>query len=224
MLRLSLLIAAKDLRLLLFRSGAISQALLLGLLLIFVFSLSAPPGESASPEAAAAIFWLCSIFCQILIFTQLYALEEPNGVRDGLLMLPAPSQGIWLGKAAAGAILLLISQLVFLPAAFAFLNLSLAGPFWPGLAAIGCADLGICALGSLLGALSLGAGGRESLLSIVLFPLLIPLILAGIGLGAAPLGGSMADASQWLLIAASFDLVYLGAGLLLFGFIFQEGE
>ena len=224
MLSFACLIAAKDIRILLFRGGHLAQALLLGLLLIFIFSLANPIGEKVSPESAATIFWLSSIFCQILIFTQLYALEAANGLKDALLLLPCPIQGIWLGKALAGASLLLLSQTIFLPAAFVFLNLQFSDPFWPGFASLICTDLGICSLGSLLGALSLGAGGRESLLSIVFFPLLIPLLLAGIGLGAAALGEQQADAMQWLGLGASFDLIFIGAGLLLFGFIYQGGE
>lgn len=224
MLKFAMLIARKDLRLLLFRNGGLVQALLLGLLLIFVFSLSSAPGEKASPESAAAIFWLASAFCQILIFTRLYALEEVNSAREGLLSLYLPVQGIWLGKALAGSILLLLSQTLFLPAIIVFLNQGLAPPFWPGAASMAVTDAGICCLGSLLGALSSGAGGRESLLSILFFPLLIPLLLAGISLGAMSFGGEGTDAMQWLRIGASFDLLFLGTSLLLFGFIYKEGE
>lgn len=224
MFKFSLLMARKDLRLLLFRDGGLIQALLLGLLLVFLFSLSEATGEKTSPEGAATIFWLSSIFCQILIFTRLYSLEEANAVRDGLLLLAAPIQGIWLGKALAGLLLLLLSQIVFLPSVIVFLNQRLAPTLWPGLAAVAITDLGICALGSLLGAVSLASHGRESLLSILLFPLLIPLLLGGISLSAISLGGGQEEALQWLGISASFDLLFLGAGLLLFGFIYQEND
>lgn len=224
MLRLALILARKDLRLLLFRNGGLAQALLLGLLLIFIFSLSAAPGEKASPESAAAVFWLGSIFCQILIFTRIYALEEEAASRDGLLLLPFPVQGVWLGKALAGAILLLLSQALFLPSAIIFLNIQLQPPLWPGLASLLITDAGVCALGSILGAVSAGAGGRESLLSILFFPLLTPILLCGISLMAETFGGGADEAAQWILIGLSFDLLFIGAGLLLFGFIYQEGD
>lgn len=224
MVKFSLLLARKDLRLLLFRDGALVQALLLGLLLVFLFSLSESTGERAAPESAATIFWLSSIFCQILIFTRLYSLEEANAVRDGLLLLPSPVQGIWLGKAMAGLLLLLLSQIIFLPSAIVFLNQQLATLIWPGIISIIVTDLGICALGSLLGAISLASHGRESLLSILLFPLLIPLLLSGIKLSAISLGSGEEEALPWLCISASFDLLFLGAGLILFGFIYQEAD
>ena len=212
MLRLTLAVARKDLSLTLARGSGLIQALLLGLLLLFVFSLSQGIGERMSPQAAAAVFWLSSAFCQVLIFNQLYALEEANNARLGLLLCPAPIQGVWLGKAAAGLTLLLLAQVIFLPAL-------------PGLAALLLVDLGMCALGSLLGALAQGQAARESLLSIVLFPLLTPLLLAGIGVGAQTLGAASPDGpGGWLGVACAFDAVFLGAGLLLFSFIYTGDE
>lgn len=114
----------------------------------------------------------------------LYSLEEENGSRLGLLTLPVPSQGIWLGKALAGLLLILAAQIVFLPATFVFLGQSAGEEPVPALIGLLLTDVGMAASGSLLGALSVGRAGRESLLSIVLFPLMIPLLLAGIQLGA----------------------------------------
>ena len=178
-----------------------------------------------SPQAAAAVFWLSSAFCQVLIFNQLYALEEANNARLGLLLCPAPIQGVWLGKAAAGLTLLLLAQVIFLARVRDFFwARSWGGPPLPGLAALLLVDLGMCALGSLLGALAQGQAARESLLSIVLFPLLTPLLLAGIGVGAQTLGAASPDGpGGWLGVACAFDAVFLGAGLLLFSFIYTGG-
>ena len=221
MLRLMWAVIRKDLSLVLARGSGLVQALLLGLLLLFVFSLSQGIGERMSPQAAAAVFWLSSAFCQVLIFNQLYALEEVNNARMGLLLCPAPIQGVWLGKAVAGLVLLLLAQLVFLPASIIFLGQGLHGAVAPGLAGLLLVDVGMCALGSLLGALAQGQAARESLLSIVLFPLLTPLLLAGISLGAQSLGTPSPDGpGNWLGLAGAFDGVFLGAGLLLFGYIY----
>ena len=102
MLRCALAVCAKDLKLTLTRGAGLVQALLLGLLLVFLFSLSLNAGDRLSPQAAAAMFWLASAFCQVLIFNMLYAVEESAQARIGLLLLPAPVQAVWLGKALAG--------------------------------------------------------------------------------------------------------------------------
>ena len=221
MLRLTLAIAAKDLRLVLTRGNGLVQALLLGLLLLFVFSLSQGVGERLSPQAAAAVFWVSTMFCQVLIFNQLYALEEVNGSRLGLLLAPAPVQAVWLGKGVVGLALLLLAQAIFLPATIVFLGQSVHTCLPQGLAMLLLADVGMCALGSLLGALAQGQAARESLLSIVLFPLLVPLLLAAISVTALVFGlDASVESRTWLSLAAAFDAVFLAAGLWLFGFVY----
>ena len=152
MLKLAVVICLKDLRLILTRGAGLVQALLLGLLLVFLFSLSLDAGERLAPQAAATMFWLASAFCQVLVFNMLYALEEENGARLGLLVLPAPSQGIWLGKGLAGLLLLICAQAVFLPAAFVFLGQNPGAEPGPALAGLLLTDAGMAASGSLLGA------------------------------------------------------------------------
>lgn len=233
MIKSALLIAAKDLRLVLARASSLFQALILGLILVFVFSLSRETGELTSPQAAATIFWLASVFCQVLIFSSLYGLEESNGAKLGLLLSPAPSQSIWLGKGLCGLLLLLLSQAVFLPACVIFLGQEL-GPEAPrGLLSLLLTDLGIVALGSLLGVLGIsagsgsggGQGGRESMLSILLFPLLIPVLLAGIKSGAAAFGaGPVLDSDGWFAVSAAFDAIFLALGLILFPFLLSGDD
>ena len=145
MLKAACLIARKDLRLVLSRGAGLVQALLLGLLLIFVFSLSRETGETMSGQGAATIFWLSSAFCQVLSFNMLYGLEEANGSRAGLLLLPTPVQSVLLGKAAAGLCIILAAQFLFLPATIVFLGQSL-GDGWPlALLALVLTDIGMAA-------------------------------------------------------------------------------
>lgn len=224
MLKAAWIIAVKDVRLVLLRGGAFVQALLLGLLLVLVFSLSLPPGDQAGGQAAATVFWLSSAFCQVLAFNMLYSLEEVTQARAGLLLMPAPVQAVWLGKALAGMLVLLAAQAVFLPAILVFLAQTVHGGWPEFLLMLVLADAGLAGLGSLLGALSPGSGGaRESLLSVVVFPLLIPLLLAGIRVGAAAFSMDAApDLLRWIGLAAAWDAVFLGAALLLFPFVFGD--
>lgn len=225
MLSIAFAIAGKDLRLSLKGAGGLCQALLLGLLLIFIFSLATPPGEHASPQAAAAIFWLGSAFCQTLIFNHLYAIEEVNLTRQCLLLAPGGAHGIWLGKGIAGLALICLAQAALLPAVIVFLAQNFGGGISYALAAIAMADVGMAAIGSLLGALAQGQSGRESLLSIVLFPLMLPLLLAAISLMAQSFGG-LANAAPrtWFGILLAFDGIFIAAGLALFAFLYQGDE
>lgn len=225
MIGAALSIARKDITLLVSRGTGLAQSFLLGLLLIFVFSLARGIAEVFSAQASAAIFWMSTIFCQVLIFNSIYAIEEDNGQRQGLLLAPVPVQAVWLGKALAGFLLLLLAQVLFIPAVIVFLGQSINGHVFDGIAALLLADIGIAAVGSLLGALAQGQAARESLLSIIIFPLLLPLLLAAIQIGAAVFSSmDTGPVDAWFKILIAFDAIFLAAGLVLFSFIYSSQD
>lgn len=217
----SLAIARKDLKLVLSGGVGLAQPVLLGLLLIFVFSTSRPAGELVPAQAAAGIFWLASCFSQVLIFNTLYGLEEVNGARMALLLSPISVHSVWLGKALAGFLLLIASQLVFAPAAVVFLGQDLYANCGMAVATLLAVDWGIIVLGALLGALAQGQAAKESLLTVILFPLLIPLLLAGVSIGGAYFAGeTTAGLGGWLSLAGAFDALFTGAALFLFPHVY----
>lgn len=223
MLSASLRIAAKDLRLCLRGAQGLAQTALLGLLVIFVFSLSRKPGEEVPALAAAAIFWLSTLFSQVLVYSGLYALEENNGARLGLAMAPVQPQAVWLGKALAGMVLVGVCQVVFALAVAAFLGQGVEGSPALGLACVLLVDLGLAAIGSLMGALASGRTARESLLTVIFFPLIIPVLLAGIRVTEGVILGGEAGL-DWLGLAAAFAAVFSAAALVLFPFIYTGEE
>ncbi|MCR4666247.1 MAG: heme exporter protein CcmB [Desulfovibrio sp.] len=225
MWRICLAIIQKDCTILLLRGSSVLHAILLGLLLIFTFSFSLSPGDTLSCQTSATIFWISSLFCLILLFNQLFAVEETNGQRFALSMLPSPPFLLWLAKTATGLGLLLISQLVFLPACIVFLGHAPSpNTFLITLANITITDLGICSLGSLLGALAQGQASKESLLSILLFPLLTPLLLAGISIHSQCMEGLQENISQWFTLATAFDCIFLASTSYFFSFIYSDDE
>ncbi len=222
MLKRGLTIAAKDLKLSVGGGQGLTQAVLLGLLLIFVFSLSRPAGQLIEAQAASAIFWLASSFGLVLVFNTLFSMEESNEARLGLLSSPVPLHAIWFGKGLAGLVLLLCSQLVFLPATIVFLGQDLNGSFAFFAIVVIAADWGLVSLGALLGAISQGQAARESLLSVILFPLLLPILLGAIQLMTSVFSGVEAlDQSSWLGIIFSSSALFSGAGLILFPFVYS---
>lgn len=239
MLKAACLIAQKDLRLTLLngrrlpRNSPLLQALLLGLLIIFLFSLapsldqSEAPGatKTVSPAFAVIIFWISSLFAQTLIFQRLYSLEDAAGGRVGLFTAPLAAQAVWLGKALAGFILLLLVQIILFPALILLLGQTPAGPRLPALGGIILADMGLAALGALLGAFS-SAARRAAQLGILSLPLLIPLLIAAARLCQTALlpaaSAVQANVADSLGLLAAFDAIAVGAALLLFRFAFMD--
>ncbi len=218
-----LLLSLKDIQLLLFRGQGFIQALLFGLLLIFVFSLASAHSRVIPEAWIAAIFWLASSFSMVLIFNNLFRLEEVNKARLGLLMAPLSRQSIWMGKSLAGLLLLILLQLVFIPACIIFLEANFGKTFLIYLGILFLVDWGLVTLGSLLGALAQEKSGQESLLTIILFPLLIPILLGGIKIGQAIMQESpIQEYTEWIGLIGSFDAVFTGAALILFPFVYSE--
>ncbi len=216
-------VISKDIKLIFSDGSGIIQPVLLGLILVFVFSLSTPVGEEVSAQAAASIFWLSTSFALILVFNTLYSIEEDNQARTGLLLSPMPLQFIWLGKAFTGLLLLLLTQVFFLPAIIVFLGQENISSIWGLLGTIILIDWGLVAVGSLLGAVSQGHSARDSLLSVVIFPLLIPILLAGIRMSSHFLtGGFEDDLGAWAGIAFAFGAIFTGAAIVLFPFVYSE--
>lgn len=241
MFKAALLIAGKDLRLTLGagrRGGGFlpAQIVLLGLLVIFLFSLAPDLGAAdgagqtaLSPALAAVLFWVVSLLAQTLIFQRLYGLEQSSGVRLTLLTAPIPPQAVWLGKFLSGLALLALVQTILGPAVILLLRQSLAGPLLPGLAGLLLTDLGLAAMGALLGAFCAAPdkrAGRGAMPAILSLPLLIPLLLAASRLcqmGLAPDASLPApEAVPWLGVLAAFDALVIGAALVLFPFVFRE--
>ncbi|GAB1410732.1 heme exporter protein CcmB [Desulfovibrionales bacterium] len=215
-------VIAKDLRLACARGQGPVQAVLLGLLLVFIFSLSAAPGEHCSVQQGMAIFWLCSSFAVVLIFAMLFRFEAENDTGTALLLSPLPVQGLWLGKTLAGLMILLGCQVFFLPASVVFLDLSWnASPLLLALAIFGV-DLGLCIVSGLVGAMGQGHGSRDALLTIIIFPLQVPLLLSGIRIGVGLMqGAELAALQDWLGMVLAFDAVFAGAALFLFPHVFR---
>lgn len=222
MISSALTIARKDVRLAFAGGQGPVQAILLGLLLVFIFSLSAAPGERFSVQQGMAIFWLCSSFAVVLIFSMLFRFEEENDTATALLLSPAPVQSLWLGKTVAGCLLLLLCQVFFFPASVVFLGLDPQGDAGLLVLLLIGVDVGLCVLGGLIGAMGHGQGAKDTVLTIIVFPLQIPLLLGGIRIGVGLMqGGVMADVAEWFGLVFAFDAVFAGAALFLFPHVFR---
>ena len=222
MLNAALTIAAKDLRLMAGQGNAVTRPLLLGLLLVALFSLAVNSETKTSPTTAAAIFWIVSAFCLTILMTGLFDLEETAKARIGLLLAPIPVQAIWLGKSFAGLGLLAVIQVALLAVSVIFLDLVWFGDVSLALTGLILVDVGIVTIGALLASLAGGQTARESLCSLVMFPLLTPQLLAGIRLLSGLYGDIMTEGSawQWIGIAAAFDAIFIAAALVLFPFLY----
>jgi heme exporter protein B len=189
-------LARKDL-LLELRSRDTLPAMLLfvvSTLVVFNFSLPAETGDLA----AYGLLWVAIVFTAILGLTRAFAAEREQRVLDGLVLAPCDRSAIWLGKGIAVGAFLALAEVVALPAFGLFF-----GPVtWELVAAVALADVGLAAVGTLLAAMAAASRARELLLPLLFLPLVIPIVVGGVGASIAD------DPGRYLGFLGLYDLIF----------------
>jgi heme exporter protein B len=217
------LLLGKDLRLEVRRRESLLTMFFFGALLLFVFhfSFDLPPDRVAA--LTPGLLWLSFLFTGTLGLAQLFNAERENHCLDALLISPLDRAAFFLAKTGFNLVLMVVVEIVVIPLFWILFNL----PAWNLLPRLFLITLlgtvGFCALGTLLAAMTLRARARELLLPLVLFPLMIPVILATIRCMESVLRtGALGDAAPWLRLLLGFDVIFLTAGVLIFDWVIEN--
>lgn len=187
------------------------------MLLAFGFALG--PDRVLLERAAPGLLWLAALFAAVDLFHRSYQAEADAGALDGLLLAPVHKGEIFLGKAIAAAVQVLILLVGTGVLVVVLFGLPLArAPLLLLTAALGV--LGLSALGSLFGLLTV-LGRRQAALPVLLLPLVTPVLIASIRATATLTEGTQGVAG-WLGVLAAFDAMFLAAGYLVFGHLLED--
>jgi heme exporter protein B len=201
----------KDLR----REARGKEALQAGLVLLGLFlvlDLFAFPTLQGSPRAAAAALWTPLLYGGAALTGRGFAAEADRGTLDLLRSAPVPL--LWHGLSRAAVHALLTAALALLGLGGVWFLFGVAAPL-PLLVVLLLGALGVAIAGTATSALAAQARGREVLLPILLVPVLAPLLQSGLRATVAGLDGAgLADLRLPLLLMAGYDLVALGAAVL----------
>jgi heme exporter protein B len=172
-------------------------AMLLFVVAVFVvFHFSFPVGSS--DRAAGGLLWVAIIFTALLGLGRAFVPEREQRVLDALVLAPSDRSAIWVAKSLATLTFLVLAELVALPVFALFFH----GLDAATLAAIVLADLGICAVGTFLGAMAVATRARDLLLPLLFLPLAIPIVIGGVG-------ASVVDApARYLAFLGLYDLMF----------------
>lgn len=217
------LLLAKDLRLELRRREILLTMFFFGTLLLFMFHFSFDLAPEKVLEMAPALLWLAFMFTGTLGLAQLFQSERDNHCLDALLVSPLDRGAFFVAKVCFNLILMLVVEIFVMPLFWVLFNLRSWDlmPFLFFITLLGTA--GFCVLGTLLSAMTLRARARELLLPLILFPLMIPVILATIRCMEAVIrGGGLADGAPWLRLLVGFDVIFLTAGILMFDWVIDN--
>jgi len=163
---------------------------------LVVFNFALPVEESRL--AALGLLWVAIVFTALLGLGRTWAAEREQHVLDGLVLAPCDRSAIWAGKAISTFVFLALVELIALPAFSIFFS-PVSGATVAGVL---LANVGICTVGTLFAAMSSAGRGRELLLPLFFLPLVLPVVVGGVGAGATD------DPLRYLGFLALYDLLF----------------
>lgn len=223
--RTARLIAAKDLRVELRSRVVVNQVLPFAALVMVLFAF-ALDSESALQRTAPGLIWLGTIFSLLIVVQRSFAIETADGALDALRVAGVNPAGIFVGKSLALALQLLVLELllVVLSVILYATTLDLAGAVLL-VTTLVPATLGLAFVGTLYGGLAAGAKGRETLLPLLLFPVVAPVLIGATRATEAALGVSGAATGEgwpWVGLLVIFATLFGVGGTLAFGPLIEE--
>jgi heme exporter protein B len=189
-------LARKDLLLELRSRDTLPAMLLFVISTLVVFHFALP--TDASDTAETGLLWVALLFTALLGLVRAFVAEREERVLDGLVLAPCDRSAIWLGKVIGVLAFLVAAELVALPAYALFFQ-----PVgWELVAAVALADIGLAAVGTLLAAMASAGRARELLLPLLFLPLVIPIVVGGVGASVAE------DPGRYLAFLGLYDAVF----------------
>jgi len=230
MLRDAWVMARKDLTIEFSSRVTTSQVLPFGLMMLILFGFAISPdlrvdGDTERyvvQEVAPGLFWLAVLLSALMALTRAFTVESADGGLDGLRMAGIDPAGVFLGKALAVALQLFAIELVLGLGAFVIFDAPLARPFLL-VGVVVVATLGIALAGVLYAAIAAGITTRDTLVPLLVLPVLAPVLLAAtLATREALFVEIDSQGPSWALLLAVFALLYLGVGMLAFGSLLEE--
>ncbi|MCZ7681475.1 MAG: heme exporter protein CcmB [Sandaracinaceae bacterium] len=210
-------IVAKELRIELRTVEILVTAGLFGLLVTVLTSLAFFLDDVTARKIAPGVLWVSASFAAVLAMGRAWAREREADAIRGLLLSPIPRAAIYAGKTLGTLALVLAIDAVLLPVVAIFFRLDVVATITGAGPILALGTIGYVAMGTLFASMSVRTRARELMLSVVLFPLAAPGLLAGVVatrelFGGAPLG----EVLDWLQVLLAFDLIAIVCGLVLF--------
>ncbi len=192
-------------------------ALIIILIFIFAFDLS----MEMRRNTAAGVIWVTLCFSGTVSLNRTMSIEKDREGLDGLLLIPVDRTAIYFGKVLVNWVYILLTALIVVPVYSFFNNINLVSWAFAGVILLG--TLGYILTGTLLSMLSVQLRTRDMMLPVLLFPVLIPLLLAAVRASTIILlGGATSELNTWLMLLAGYDLLFFAVGLMVFEKLIEE--
>lgn len=202
--------------------GQMMAVFVFGAAALLLFSFAIGPNAHALRTFSAGFLWLGLLLSSTLTLAESFHAEMENRALEGLLLLPSDPRALYYAKAIANWLQLTILGCALVPVMVVLYDagttrlLSLIGIIMLGAA-------GLSAPGTLYAAMTAQLKAKQTLLPLLLFPLIVPALLASVkATSLAILGDPMGESRSWIILLAAFDLIYWSMCGLLYGRVIEE--
>jgi heme exporter protein B len=212
-----LVIAAKDLRAEIRTKEAINASAAFALVILLLFSFAFDLDPDTNREIASGLLWLVFAFAGTLLLNRSFARELPNDCLDALVAAPIPGSALFIGKALANYVLLLAIELLSLVVFGIFYNVRWTVQFGQLMFVLALGTWALTIMGTIFSALTVNIRLREVMLPILIYPFLVPALMAAIQLTLGLMKGNPIgpDTAAWLPMLIGFDLIYTAVSVVL---------
>ncbi|HSM70359.1 MAG TPA: heme exporter protein CcmB [Anaerolineales bacterium] len=205
-----------------FRSRELFSAMLVfSLLIILIFNFALELDIKTRQSVTSGVLWATFAFAGTLGLNRSMAIEKDRGCLDGLLLAPVDRSAIYFGKLISNLAFMLIVEIIVLPVYSVLYSVNL---FQPGLLlVILLGSIGYVGVGTLLAAMSVQTRTRDILLPILLFPVVIPVILAAVKASAGFLEGlEFSEILSPLSLLIAYDVIFISVAFMVFDSVVEE--
>ena len=223
MMRTAISILKKDLRME-FRSKESILAMWIFSLLIFViFNFTFEVSRLVMLEIAPGLLWVAFVFSGMFGLNQSFALEKENGNLRAMALMPVDGGQIYVGKFLSVTIIMLMFEALIFPIFVIFYDLQLSLGMFKLIPVILAGTIGFTSLGTILSAVAVHTRNQQILLSLLLWPLVSPIIIWSVTLSGMVLSGEVTQAFYPLLLrVGAFDVIFFTLSYMLFDFILED--
>jgi heme exporter protein B len=200
---------------------AINQVVPFALLVLIVFAFALDSDRGTLVAAGPGLFWVTVLFSGLLAIQRSFVIESDDDARDALRMSGLDGAGIFLGKAGAVAAQLAVLEVVLALGVVVLYNVHLRGAVMLLLTCL-ATTVGLAAAGTVYGIIAAGLRVRDTLLPLLVLPVLAPVLLAAARACEAALAGTPSEGWPWVRLLFVFATIYVTFGVVAFGPLLEE--
>ena len=199
----------------------LGSILIFALLVILIFNFALELDVRVRQTVTAGVLWVTFAFAGTLGLNRSMAIEKDRGCLDGLLLAPVDRSALYFGKVLSNLLFMIIVEAIILPLYSLLYNVNL---FQPGLIVVVLlGSIGYVVVGTLLSAMAVQARTRDILLPILLFPVVLPVLIAAVRATTGILQGlPLEDYQVWINLLIAYDVIFLGVAIVTFDYVVEE--